>query len=69
MKKEKKELVFTKDLREQLKKIVQDEIKLMPAALEAMEPKERLSFVCKLMPFVFPKVDAVHHTTGENDWD
>lgn len=60
-----KELVFTKSLRETLKNIMQKEIEKLPKTLEALEPKERLNVVCRLMPFVFPKVDSVSATTGE----
>jgi hypothetical protein len=57
--------VFTNSLRETLKTIMQKEIERLPETLEALEPKERLNVLCKLMPFVFPKVEAVHPTEGE----
>jgi hypothetical protein len=60
-----KEQVFTKGLRETLKNIMQKEIEKLPETLEALEPKERINVVCKLMPYVFPKVEAVHPTEGE----
>ena len=60
-----KEQVLTKDLRETLKTIMQKEIERLPETLEALDPKERLNIVCKLMPYVFPKVEAVHPKEGE----
>ena len=60
-----KEQVLTMTVRETLKDIMQKEIEKLPAHLETLEPKERLNIICKLMPFVFPKVDNVHPTAGE----
>lgn len=61
----KKEQVLTMGLRETLKNIMQKEIEKLPETLEALDPKERLNVVCKLMPYVFPKVETVHPTEGE----
>ncbi|MCH8535545.1 MAG: hypothetical protein LAT51_10790 [Flavobacteriaceae bacterium] len=60
-----KEQIYTKDLREQLKATMQSEIEKLPETLEGLEPKERINVVCKLMPYVFPKVQQVHPTEGE----
>jgi hypothetical protein len=60
-----KEQVLTIGLRETLKAIMQKEIERLPETLESLEPKERLNVLCKLMPFVFPRVEAVHPTEGE----
>jgi hypothetical protein len=60
-----KEQVLTNSLRETLKAIMQNEIEKLPKTLEALEPKERINVVCKLMPYVFPKVEAVHPKAGE----
>ena len=60
-----KEQVLTTGLRETLKTIMQKEIEKLPETLEALEPKERLNVVCKLMPYIFPKVETVHSTEGE----
>ncbi len=59
------EQVMTMDLRETLKTIMQSEIEKLHETLEALEPKERLSVVCKLMPYVFPKVETIHSKEGE----
>ena len=60
-----KEQVLTMGLRETLKNIMQKEIEKLPETLETLDPKERLNVVCKLMPYVFPKVETVHPTEGE----
>ena len=60
-----KEQTLTIGLRETLKSIMQNEIKKLPEILEELEPKERINVVCKLMPYVFPKVEAVNPKEGE----
>lgn len=57
--------VLTNDLRETLKAVMLREIEQLPKHLEELDHKERLNMLCKLMPFVFPKVDAVSHKDGE----
>jgi hypothetical protein len=57
--------IFTTDLRKTLKAIMQKEFEQLPETLKELEPKERLNILCKLMPFVFPKVEAVSPTDGE----
>jgi len=59
------EQILTHDLRAKLKTVMQKEIERLPETLEALEPKERINILCKLMPFIFPKVEAVHPTQGE----
>tara|TARA_R110001632_G_scaffold230988_1_gene368959 strand:- start:178 stop:390 length:213 start_codon:yes stop_codon:yes gene_type:complete len=61
----KKEKVLTMDLRETLKSIMQKEIEKLPETIEALDPKDRLNVICKLMPYVFPKVEAVNSNEGE----
>jgi hypothetical protein len=60
-----KEQILTTGLRDTLKSVMQREIENLTATLEGLEPKERLIIVCKLMPYVFPKVETVHSTQGE----
>ena len=60
-----KDQVSIMGLREALKTIMQSEIKKLPETLEALEPKERINVICKLMPYVFPKVETVRPTEGE----
>ena len=60
-----KEQILTNELRNNLKEVIQRELKQLNEQLEALEPKERLNVVCKLMPYVFPKVNTVHLKEGE----
>ena len=60
-----KKKIITNALRNDLKAVMQKEIKNLPIILEGLEAKERLSVICKLMPFVFPKVETIHPTEGE----
>ena len=60
-----KEQVLTIGLRETLKRIMQNELEKLPETLEALEPKERINVVCKLMPYVCPKVETVNPKEGE----
>jgi hypothetical protein len=57
--------ILTNELRNNLKEVIQRELKQLNEQLEALEPKERLNVVCKLMPYVFPKVNTVHLKEGE----
>ena len=66
-----KEQILTKGLRENLKELMQKEIQNFPKHLETLEPKERLNIICKLLPYVLPKVESVSLTEGEPfslDW-
>ena len=60
-----KEQTLTAELRDTLKTIMQKEIEKLPETLEQIEPKERLNVMCKLIPFVCPKVNTVSATEGE----
>ena len=60
-----KEQVLIMGLRETLKNILQNEIEKLPETLEALEPKERINVLCKLMPYVFPKVETLHPKEGK----
>lgn len=59
--------VITKDLRNQLKELVKNELEQLPDYIKDMEPKERLDILLKLIPFVLPKVKGVNHSLGEPD--
>ena len=56
----------TADIRETLKDIMQKEISELPKRLEALDDEKRLGIICKLMPYVFPKIETVEATRGEN---
>jgi hypothetical protein len=56
----------TADIRETLKILMQKEISELPKRLEALDDEKRLGIICKLMPYVFPKVETVEASRGEN---
>ena len=56
---------ITKELRSLLKDVMYDEIGTLQERLDALNPKERLELLIKLMPYVLPKVTSVSHTTNE----
>lgn len=57
---------LSRDLRETLKVLMQKEIEQLPELLESLKPKDRLNIICKMLPYVFPKVEAVHSCFGES---
>ena len=63
---------LTKELRIALKNIMFQEIESIPEQLKSLDPKDRLELIIKLMPYVFPKVSSVSHSTNEQfsmGWD
>jgi hypothetical protein len=58
---------LTGNIRDTLKEMMQKEIESLPETLAELEPVQRLNILCKLIPFVLPKVESVSHTQGEPD--
>ncbi len=56
---------LVKNIREMLKDLMQKELETLPQTLQGMEPEKRLNIVCKLIPYVLPKVDSIEATKGE----
>lgn len=56
----------TKNIREILKELMQKELNNLPDTLKGLEPAQRLSILCKLIPYVLPKIESIHHTEGES---
>ena len=56
---------LTKELRFTLKNILYNELERLEDNLEGMEPKERIELLIKMMPYAFPKLESVCHTTNE----
>lgn len=53
------------NIRETLKELMQKELEQLPDTLKDLEPVQRLNVLCKLIPYVLPKVEAVHSEKGE----
>jgi len=53
------------NIRESLKEMIREEIKKLPGTLKKLEPQQRLNILCKLIPFVLPRVESIHHTQDE----
>ena len=60
-----KDTIITNDLREKLKALMQQEIEHVPTLLKDLDTEKRSNALCRLMPYVFPKVDAVSAQEGE----
>ena len=58
-----------KDIREDLKAIVQRELALLPETLQGLDAEKRLNILIKLIPYVLPRVESVHPENGERPWD
>lgn len=56
---------LTGNIRDTLKEMMQKEIESLPDTLKELEPVQRLNILCKLIPYVLPKVESVNHTQGE----
>jgi len=57
------------DIRATLKEVFRKEMERLPEALNGLDDNARLNFLCKLMPFVLPKMETVAATKGEpGDW-
>lgn len=56
----------TKDLRELLKGLLDNEMENMQDHLEKMEPKERLDFIVKVLPYVMPRYESVSFNNDNN---
>lgn len=54
-----------KQIRSELKSFIHDEIQNLPETLKDLEPKERLEFLVKLMPYALPKSSKVNASYGE----
>ena len=60
---------ITKELRSLLKDVMYDEIGALQERLDALNQKERVELLIKLMPYALPKVTSISHTTNEPlDW-
>ena len=56
---------LTGNIRDTLKELMQKELEQLPDTLKELEPVQRLNILCKLIPYVLPKVESVTHKLGE----
>jgi hypothetical protein len=56
---------LTGNLRDSLKELMQKELERLPDTLKELDPMQRLNVLCKLIPYVLPKVESVTHKLGE----
>ncbi len=56
---------LTGNIRQTLKEILEKELAQLPDSLKEIETVQRLNIICKLVPYVLPKVESVNHTLGE----
>lgn len=56
----------TNNIRQNLKEAVQKELGQLPQYLSELDPLHRLNILCKLIPYVLPKVESVNHRSGED---
>ncbi len=60
----------TKEIRNVLKGVINNELENIQSLLNEMQPKERLEVVIKLIPYVLPKIEIVKPSYGEpQNWD
>ena len=58
---------LTVNIRATLKKMMQKEIEQLPKTLEKLDAVQRLNLICKLLPYVLPRVESVAQNKGEPD--
>lgn len=47
------------NIRETLKGTIQKELEQLPETLKGLDPAQRLNVICKLIPYVLPKVESI----------
>ena len=63
--KKKSETILTNDLRNSLKELFKKELTKFPVYINQLQPKDKMDYLLKMMPYVLPKVENVNHETGE----
>lgn len=53
------------NIRDTLKELMQQEFEQLPKTLKDLQPLQRVNILCKLIPYILPKVEAVHSEKGE----
>lgn len=52
---------WTKGVREGIRELVKRELAAMPASMIALEPRDRIAILCKLLPYVIPHTHLPDH--------
>lgn len=60
---------LTSNIRDTLKEMIQKEIESLPESLRGLSPIQRLNILCKIIPYVLPKVESVTHRLGEPEFE
>jgi len=55
------------NIRDTLKELMQKELEQLPETLKELDHVQRVNILCKLIPYVLPKVESVTHKLGEPD--
>lgn len=53
------------NIRDTLKELIQNELEQMSETLRELEPIQRLNIICKIIPYVLPRVEAINSEKGE----
>jgi hypothetical protein len=60
---------LTKEIRTILKDLIYKELDEIQEHLDALESKQRLELIIKLVPYVLPKIESISHSANEPlDW-
>jgi len=54
--------------KDSLRDLVRKELDALPATLEKLDPKDRVAFLCKIIPFVLPKGEEVPLRPSITTW-
>jgi hypothetical protein len=57
--------VITREVRGILKGFIAGELAALPERIADFTNADRIALMVKLLPYVLPKVDSVHHGSGE----
>lgn len=57
----------TSELKDAIKTIIDAELENVQEHLKSLEPKERLDFIAKLLPYVVPKQSEVKNENNNNN--
>ena len=58
---------LTKQARESLTAIIEGELQQLPDRLKSLEAKDRLEILCKLLPYVLPKLRQTEMNVAESE--